>query len=172
MFTSNFKEKSAPEIELPGKKAGNIEQLLDFIYPDKDFILSRENWFSLFKLANEYQIERLMAECQNFLSDWFKEGMSGGEALAVIVYSQAYSLDEKTVRRCKYIIATRVDKAWQEIKQNPLFAGLKPETVLNLMEKRIAYLEDQQNVGNESYLVDRILQKAQGTRSAKRSRVF
>ena len=39
MFTSNFKEKSAREIKLPEKKAGDIEQLLNFIYPDKDFIL-------------------------------------------------------------------------------------------------------------------------------------
>ena len=77
MFTSNFKEKSAPQIELPGKKASDIEQLLNFIYPNKDFILSRANCFPLFMLANEYQIERLMGECQNFLSDWCKEGMSG-----------------------------------------------------------------------------------------------
>ena len=170
MFTSNFKEKSALEIELPAKKAGDIEQLLDFIYPDKDFILSRANCFPLLKLANEYQIERLMGECQNFVSDWCKEGMSGEGAITLIIFSQVYPLDEKIVTRCKNIIATRVDKAWQEIKQNRLFARLKPETVQCLMEKRIAYFEDQQNVGSESYLVDRMYRK--GTRSAKRSRVL
>ena len=167
MFTSNFKEKSASEIPLPGKKASDIEQLLDFIYPDKNFILSKENCFPLFKLANEYQIERLIEECQNFLSDWCQEKMNEDEAVEALVFSQMYPVEEESVKLCKNIITTG-EKAWQEIKQHRLFTKLKPETVQYLMEKRIAYLESHPIKGTSS--LDDILSLA--TRPAKRSRFF
>lgn len=170
MFTSDFKEKSAREIELPEKKAGDIEQLLNFIYPDKDFILSKENCFSLFKLANEYQIERLMEECQKFLSDWSDRGMGEDEAMEATVLSQMFPLEEETVRLCMNIIATGEHKTWQEIKQHRLFAQLKPETVQHLMEKRIAYFEFQQNVGNSRFT--RVQSFKKGPRLANRSRFF
>ena len=169
MFTSNFKEKSAPQIELPGKKASDIEQLLNFIYPDKDFILSKNNYFSIFKLANEYQIERLMGECQKFLSDWCERGMSGEEAIEVIVFSQMYPLEEESVTQCIKMVATRVDKTWPEIEQHRLFAQLKPETVRRLMLERIDYFEDRLNVGSE-YVTVRYLDKI--ARPAKRPKVL
>ena len=40
MFTSNFKEAETSEVNLPDKKAETVELMLDFLYPDKDMMLT------------------------------------------------------------------------------------------------------------------------------------
>ena len=65
MLSSNFKEKSAAEIPLPGKDAMVVEQLLRGIYPDQDLYISKENCLALIKLSTEYQIDRLKTVVRN-----------------------------------------------------------------------------------------------------------
>ena len=160
MFSSDFKEKNACEIPLPGKKAGEIEELLKFIYPDQVFTLTRKNCLTLFRLANEYQIERLEDQCNTFISNWSEDGeMTAQSALMVVAYSQNYPLNEDTVDRCLRIFSSREDMTWDDIKRQKLFQRLKPETVQRVMEKRIKYFEDELGVRSSTNNLPRLLAK-------------
>ena len=66
MLSSEFKEKAAKKIPLPGKDATEIEQMLQGIYPDQDLWISKENCLFLLKLSTEYQIDRLKTRCKEF----------------------------------------------------------------------------------------------------------
>ena len=61
MLSSNFKEKTAKKIPLPGKDA------FQGIYPDRDLRMSKENCLALLKLSTEYQIDRLKTRCEEYL---------------------------------------------------------------------------------------------------------
>jgi hypothetical protein len=66
MFGSNFKEKNASEIELPGKKYDDVNELLAVIHPPNKEI-SSSNIKQLLPLLQEYQIDTLMERCEDFL---------------------------------------------------------------------------------------------------------
>ena len=112
-----------------------------------------------------------MEECQKFLSDWSEKGMGEDEAMEATVLSQMFPLEEETVRLCMNIIASGEHKTWEEIKQHPLFAQLKPETVQHLMEKRIAHFEKKRNAGNSRFMSAPSFSITSPPR-AKRSRFF
>lgn len=142
MFSSNFKEKSALEIPLPGKKKIEIEQLLNWMYPDKDLSITKRNCFSLLRLATEYQIDRLKKQCEEFVSEWCEKGMTAEQAIWVVVFGQKYPLEDRTVRNCVRIFASQEDKMWSEMKQHMLFSALDAKNVQLINEARIFHLED------------------------------
>ena len=64
MFTSDFKEKNSEEIPLPGKKASEIKELLQIMYPSlEEKVVTKGNCYFLLDLAREYQITSITLKC-------------------------------------------------------------------------------------------------------------
>ena len=69
MFTSQFKEKTAEEIPLPGKKSAEIKEMLLVIYPTSAKPISESNYALLLDLAKEYMMAKLTEKCETYLMD-------------------------------------------------------------------------------------------------------
>ena len=67
MFTSQFKEKTAEEVPLPGKKSAEIKEMLLVIYPTSAKPIDRNNYAFLLDLAKEYMMTKLTEKCETFL---------------------------------------------------------------------------------------------------------
>ena len=59
MFTSEFKEKTARDVPLPGKKSSEIKEMLLVIYPTSEKPINQENYLFLLELAKEYMMANL-----------------------------------------------------------------------------------------------------------------
>ena len=142
MLSSNFKEKYADEIPLPGKVADEIEQLLQAIYPDRKFPVTKGNCFLLLRLSNEYQIDLLKSECENYVNAWCEKDMTKDEAIEVIVLSQTYPLGEQTVQGCMERFVSDNDLLWEDLQKHRMFSQLDPKNVQRITEERVKYLEN------------------------------
>ena len=69
MFTSQFKEKTAKEIPLPGKKSAEIKEMLLVIYPTSAKPIYDSNYAFLLDLAKEYMMAKLTEKCETYLMD-------------------------------------------------------------------------------------------------------
>ena len=69
MFTSQFKEKTAKEIPLPGKKSAEIKEMLLVIYPTSAKPICESNYAFLLDLAKEYMMAKLTEKCETYLID-------------------------------------------------------------------------------------------------------
>ena len=67
MFTSGFKEKTAREVPLPGKRSSQIKEMLLVIYPTSAKPINQENYGFLLDLAKEYMMRNLTGKCETFL---------------------------------------------------------------------------------------------------------
>ena len=67
MFTSQFKEKTAEEIPLPGKKSAEIKEMLLVIYPTSAKPISESSYAFLLDLAKEYMMAKLTEKCETYL---------------------------------------------------------------------------------------------------------
>ena len=68
MFTSDFKEKNSGEIPLPGKKASEIKELLQIMYPSlEEKVVTKGNCYFLLDLAREYQITSITLKCSEHI---------------------------------------------------------------------------------------------------------
>ena len=141
MLSSNFKEKFALEISLPEKKADEIGELLEAIYPDRDYCITKENCFFLLKLSTEYQIDRLKAHCEQYLYAWCNKDITRDEAMEVIVLSQNYMLDDKIVQACMTKFVCEPDLSWDDLKKHRLYSALEPAIAQLITEERVRYLE-------------------------------
>ena len=151
MLSSDFKEKSAKEIPLPGKNPVEIEQLLQCIYPDQDLWIFKGNCLSLLKLSTEYQIDRVKTRCEEYLYYWSTSDMEEEEALEVIIFNQTYPLEEKVMQKCVNRFVMQTKQTWVEIQKHRLYPELKPESVKQLTEGRLAYLEERLDIGIEGH---------------------
>ena len=67
MFTAQFKEKTAEEVPLPGKKSAEIKEMLLVIYPTSAKPIDESNYAFLLDLAKEYMMAKLTEKCENYL---------------------------------------------------------------------------------------------------------
>ena len=67
MFTAQFKEKTAEEVPLPGKKSAQIKEMLLVIYPTSAKPIDESNYAFLLDLAKEYMMTKLTEKCENYL---------------------------------------------------------------------------------------------------------
>lgn len=148
MLSSNFKEKNAKEIPLPGKTAEEIVDLLRVLYPFcGDAVITSKNCFSLLELACEYQMEQVKERCEKFLFDIYgpkAKNRSAAtvceEALQFVVMAQSYQLDEEVVQCC--ISAFVSQRAfWETLKTNKVFSQLDSQNRQRVMEERVKFLE-------------------------------
>ena len=151
MLSSNFKEKTAKKIPLPGKDASELEQMLQGIYPDRDLRISKENCLALLKLSTEYQIDRLKTRCEECLRCWCEEYMTVDEALEVIIVSQKYFLHEWIVKKCVDKFVSQIGQTWEKIQKHERYCELEKETVKRLTEERVNHLEKMLEIGGKVY---------------------
>ncbi|CAC5381041.1 unnamed protein product [Mytilus coruscus] len=98
MFTADFKEKHAHEIELPGK---NLQHFLKFLrctldgYQDD---ITDENVHIIIPLAHEYQVETLLNKADTLLADRYKKKTYGecksGYVIESIIEADKYGLSK------------------------------------------------------------------------------
>ena len=67
MFTSQFKEKTAEEVPLPGEKSAVIKEMLLVIYPTSAKPMDESNYTFLFDLAKEYMMAKITEKCESYL---------------------------------------------------------------------------------------------------------
>ena len=153
MMSSNFKEKNAKEIPLPGKKVEEIEDLLRAIYPYCEHAISRQNCCSLLELSSEYQMDELKKRCEKFVLDKYKPIMNTtrhehptvakalcDEALQFVVVSQRHQLSEEVVQCCITTFVSQLSR-WESIETNMFYSQLEAQSKLRIMEERVKFLE-------------------------------
>ena len=139
MLSSDFREKNALEIPLPGKKAEEIEEMLRAIYPYVEHRINEENCFSLLELSCEYQLDTLKARCEKY---FLLKNMTKEEALEFVVMAQRHQLSDELIHRCMSRFVSQ-EASWETLKKNELFCQLEPRYAQQLVEERVKYLEKQ-----------------------------
>lgn len=154
MMSSNFKEKNAKEIPLPGKKVEEIEDMLRAIYPYCEHAITRQNCCSLLELSSEYQMDELKKRCERFVLETYKPIMNTTwyshssavktlreEALQFVVMSQRHQLSEEVVRRCITTFVSQLSR-WESLETNAFYSQLESQNRLKIMEERVKFLEN------------------------------
>ena len=99
MFTAQFKEKTAEEVPLPGKKASEIKEMLLVIYPTSAKPIDDGNYLFLLELAKEYMMTKLTKKCEIYLEDsleklpFYSPSQVSHHCLRVLDIAQAYELE-------------------------------------------------------------------------------
>ena len=109
MFTAQFKEKTAEEVPLPGKKSAEIKEMLLVIYPTSAKPIDESNYAFLLDLAKEYMMAKLTEKCERYLigllgsPDYYHSACAcgysrrkyakKGNCLELLVIAQTYGLD-------------------------------------------------------------------------------
>ena len=138
MFTSDFKEKNNDEIPLPGKKASEIKELLQIMYPSlEEKVVTKANCYFLLDLGREYQITSITQKCEDFLVSTVKTRKEE-DVLAGLIVGQNYEL-KTLVKTCVYE-ARRL--SLNQLKQHTKRAEIEPDNYLQIAEGIIARLEE------------------------------
>ena len=160
MMPSNFKEKNAKEIPLPGKKVEEIEDLLRAIYPYCEHAISRQNCRSLLELSSEYQMDDLKKRCEKFVLDTYQPIANSArhhhssaakalceEALQFVVVSQRHQLSEEVIQHCITTFASQLSR-WEGMETIKFYSQLEAKYRLRIMEERVKFLENRLDTCN------------------------
>ena len=160
MMSSNFKEKNAKEIPLPGKKVEEIEDLLRAIYPYCEHAISRQNCRSLLELSSEYQMDDLKKRCEKFVLDTYQPIANSArhhhssaakalreEALQFVVVSQRHQLSNEVVQCCITTFVSQLSR-WESMETNMFYSQLEAQGRLRIMEERVKFLENRLDTCN------------------------
>ena len=139
MLTSDFKEKNSDEIPFPGKKASEIKELLQIMYPSlEEKVVRRNNCYFLLDLAREYQIASITQKCEDFLLSAVKIRKQK-DVLAVLIVGQNYELQT--------LIESCVDEArrlsFKQLKQHAKRGEFEPNNYVQITEGITERLEKQ-----------------------------
>ena len=137
MFTSDFKEKNSDEIPLPDKKASEVKELLQIMYPSlEEKIVTRTNCYFLLDLAREYQIASITRNCEDFLVSAVKRRQEK-DILAVLIVVQNHEL-QKLMNSCIYEVRRL---SLKELKQHTKRGKIDPNNYIQITEGIIERLE-------------------------------
>ena len=139
MFTSEFQEKGKNEISLPGKKADELIQLLQIIYPSVSEKptdqIKEENCRFLLQLADEYQMDAIVRRCEDYIVTTLKRTRKG--IIEELIFAQTYNLQK--LKRTSIELAK--DLSLQELKRNKLYGKINAENLQGILEEIIIRLE-------------------------------
>ena len=149
MFTSEFQEKVANEVPLPGKKASEIKELLSLIYPSlTEKEITEGNCYFLFKLAHEYQMAAIVTRCEDFMAEKVKE-KAKESVLADLIFAQTYKLEKLKLASVAQAHCLSLD----ELKQDEMFDQIQEENLKGILEgimKRLqTELDESRNLARE-----------------------
>ena len=146
MLTSEFQEKEKKEISLPGKKANEVKELLQVIYPTVERKppdeIKVENCHYLLSLAHEYQMAAITQRCEDFIVKIMKESFSvkkDPDIIAELVFAQTYNL--KKLKQASIELAQSL--ALPELKKQKGYNEIDPENLQEIMERMITRLQSQ-----------------------------
>lgn len=134
MFSSEFKEKFASEIPLPGKNASEIKELLLVIYPTSKPI-GENNCYFLLPLAREYQMEQLTERCEKYL---LQREKTPHQAIDFLVLANEFNMEEL----CKQCVEIAKHMSISEVRRHEKYAMIAPEEGRQLAERRVELLEN------------------------------
>ena len=134
MFTSDFKEKTAPEIPLPEKKSSEIKEMLLVIYPTSAKQINGDNYLFLLNLAEEYMMKNLSGKCEEYLTSCLRRPhKSPLLCLDLLDIAQHYRLEQLQME-C-------TDKAqsisFKEVKNHPIYSKINFPNFRKIVEGRI-----------------------------------
>ena len=141
MFTSEFREKEANEVPLPGKKGSEVKNMLQLIYPSfAERAITQENCYFLVNLAREYQMAALLKRCEDFMVDRI-EKKSKNKVLADLVFAQTYGLEKLKLAsvnkaHCLSLEELKKDKMFGELQTDSLTEGIIKRLQRELEEAR------------------------------------
>ena len=146
MFTSDFQEKEKKEIPLRGKKANEVKELLQVIYPTVERKppdeIKEENCHYLLSLAHEYQMAAITQRCEDFIVKIMKESFSvkkDPDIIAELVFAQTYNL--KTLKQASIELAQSL--TLQELKKQKGYDKIDPKNLQEIMDGMITRLQSQ-----------------------------
>ena len=143
MFTAQFKEKTAEEVPLPGKKSAEIKEMLLVIYPTSAKAIDESNYAFLLDLAKEYMMAKLTEKCENYLISrlnprtnqlysGFGVGgfLSKGNCLELLDIAENHGLDR--LRTACIEIAQRIK--FQELKKDNIYQKISFSNYRKIVE--------------------------------------
>ena len=134
MFTAQFREQTADEIPLPGKKAAEIKEMLLVIYPIFENQVHRGNFPFLLKLSKEYMMTRLTRKCESFLLGTLG---NAGQLCLLLVIAEAFELRELE-KRC---IEKAKNTSFDEIKSHDWYKRISYSNYRAIVEGKITEME-------------------------------
>ena len=141
MFTSEFQEKGKNEVPLPGKKASEIKEMLQLIYPSvTERAITEENCYFLVKLAHEYQMEAIVTRCEDFMVDKVKVKPKNS-VVADLVFAQSYELEKLKLASLNQAQCLSLE----ELKKNEMCDQIQPDNLKDIMEGIIKRLQRELN---------------------------
>ena len=158
MFNADFREKSATEIPLPGKKAHEIRELLLVLYPTAKPITDESLHF-LLTLAQEYQMALVTKRCQEYI---LQRKKGSADAVYFLVMAQEFGLKEAR-KQCVEIAKNIPSQTLRKIKNYHL---IESEVGRELAEQRLEVLEnhiDKTRKEFKNYLKSRTVQSPVGS---------
>ncbi|KAK3722093.1 hypothetical protein QZH41_019854 [Actinostola sp. cb2023] len=141
MFTSNFVERKAKEIPLPGKRADEFDVLLRLIYKysiKTEQKVCASNYEFLLKLADEYQMEKVKKLCIKFMRSEADGDEDFDNVLKFCQVADRFGLDE-IKSQC---IQDAHHLTLSSIRSDAHYADISPEIKVQIFAKRIEALEE------------------------------
>ena len=147
MFMSDeFQEKENEEIPFPDKKANEVKELLQVIYPTVERKppdeIKEDNCHYLLSLAHEYQMAAITQRCEDFIVKIMNESFSAKkdpDIIAELVFAQKY--DFKKLKQASIELAQSL--ALPELKKQKGYNEIDPENLQEIMERMITRLQSQ-----------------------------
>ena len=141
-----FQEKENEEIPFPDKKANEMKELLQVIYPTLERKppdeIKEENCHYLLSLAQEYQMEAISQRCEDFIVKIMKESFSAKkdpDIIAELVFAQTYNL--KKLKQASIELAQSL--TLPELKKQKGYDEIHSENLQEIMERMITRLQSQ-----------------------------
>ncbi|KAK3745857.1 hypothetical protein QZH41_013212 [Actinostola sp. cb2023] len=140
MFTSDFKEKTALEIPLPGKRADEVEALLRLIYFKKKKHVTRKNFEFLLTLADEYQMGEVKKLCAQFMTKQLTSyfGTNYNCHLELCRVADRFGLTD-VISEC---VEVAKSLTMSTIENDTHYADISPEVKIQICTERIKALEE------------------------------
>ena len=148
MFAAEFKEKTAEEIPLPGKKASELKELLLMIYPTSTRQINESNYGFLLDLAKEYMMTKLTEKCESYLLTKVTEKLEtvsvrpttpSCECLDLLGIAQEYEL-EKLQSAC---VKDAQGLSLSELKNHKMYEKISFPNYRKIAEGKIEKMEKQ-----------------------------
>ena len=137
MFTSKFQGNGKKEIPIHGRRANEIIELLQMIYPSVGEKLTEENCHRLLELAHQYQMKVIVQRCENFIIRMMNWNSSKKEFLRELVFAQKYNLQKLKHESIKQ--AQRL--TLEELKRDVAYHQIQEENLKEIMEGMILLLQ-------------------------------
>ncbi|XP_029203587.2 BTB and MATH domain-containing protein 38-like [Acropora millepora] len=136
MLQGDFKEKTAQEISLPGKKFHEMREMLLVIYPTTEKSVNEINCYFLLALADEYQVSTVIEKCKRCLLEALKN-KQGSDILDMLFVAQLYSL-ENVLDEC---IKKTEEVSFVEMKRHTRYGQIEPLSQRKMIELRLLKVE-------------------------------